>query len=80
MNFYGCTTLWLLIPILKLCFQRCNGPERQKMLTVINDYYGYTKYFKCGIFCTTPEKKHYEISVKFKVQHLPTGNPLIQVQ
>ena len=33
------------IPILKLYIrlgiQRCNGPERHEMLTVINAYYGY---------------------------------------
>ena len=23
-----------------LCFQRCGGPERHQMLTVINGYYG----------------------------------------
>ena len=31
---YGCTTL-------ELCIQRCNDPERNEMLTVINAYYGY---------------------------------------
>ena len=76
---YGCTTLWLLIPILKLCIWRYNGPERLEMLTVLNDYYGYTKYFKFGILYQS-RLKHYEINVMFKVQHLPTGEPLIQVQ
>ena len=46
-TFYGCG-------ILKLCFQRCDGLKRHQMLTLINDYYGYTKYFKFGIFCTNP--------------------------
>ena len=46
-TFYGCR-------ILKLSFWRCNGLEKHQMLTVINDYYGYIKYFKFGIFCTNP--------------------------
>ena len=48
-------TLKLLIAILKLCIWGCNGPERNQMLTVINDYNGYMKYFKFGIFCTNPD-------------------------
>ena len=44
--------LWLSILILKLCIQRCNGPERHEMLTVINAYYGYMKYCKFVVFCT----------------------------
>ena len=31
---YSCTTL-------KLCIQRCDGPGRHEMLTIINTYYGY---------------------------------------
>ena len=49
-------TIWLSILILKICIRRCNGPERHEMLTIINDYYGYTKYFKFGIFCTNPDQ------------------------
>ena len=26
---------------IQLCIQRCDGPERHEMLTVINAYYGY---------------------------------------
>ena len=44
----------MVIVILKLCFQRCDGPERHQMLTVINDYYGYMKYSKFGIFSMEP--------------------------
>ena len=33
-EFYSCT-------ILKLCIQRCDGPERHEMLTVFDAYYGY---------------------------------------
>ena len=44
--------LCLSILILKLCIQRCDGPERHEMLTVINAYYGYMKYCKFVIFCT----------------------------
>ena len=44
--------LCLLIIILKLCIQRCDGPERHEMLTVINAYYGYMKYCRSVIFCT----------------------------
>ena len=44
--------LYLSVLILKLCIQRCDGPERHEMLTVINAYYGYYKYCKFVIFCT----------------------------
>ena len=71
---YGCTTVWLPILILKTCIRRCDGPERHEMLTVLNDYYGCTKCFIVPIQIKTL------IGVKFKVQHLPTYNPLIQVQ
>ena len=52
---YGCMTIWLSILMLKLCIQRCNGPERHEMLTITNYYYGYTKYSKFSIFCTNPD-------------------------
>ena len=26
---------------IQLCIQRCDGPERHEILTVINAYYGY---------------------------------------
>ena len=36
---------YVSIPMLKLCIQlgiqRCDGPERHEMLTVINVYYSY---------------------------------------
>ena len=54
-TFYSCMTLKLLIPILKLYVWRCDGFERLQMLTVINNYYGYMKYFKSGIFCIIPD-------------------------
>ena len=54
---YGCTTIWLSILILKLCIQRCDGPERHEMLAVLNDNYGCTECFKFGIFCTNPDLK-----------------------
>ena len=44
--------LWLSILILMLCFQRCDGPVKHEMLTVINAYYDYMKYCKFVIFCT----------------------------
>ena len=52
---YNCMTIWLSILILKLCIHRCDGPERHEMLTIINNYYGYTKCFKFGMFCTNPD-------------------------
>ena len=48
-NFTKCTIM--VVATLKLYFQRCDGPERHQMFTVINDYYSYTKYSKFGIFC-----------------------------
>ena len=44
----------LLVLILQLCIQRCNGLERLQMLTVINAYCGYVKYCKFATFCTSP--------------------------
>ena len=52
---YGCMTIWLSILILKLCIWRCDGSERHEILTITNDYYGYTKYFKFGLFYTNPD-------------------------
>ena len=42
--------LWLSILILKTCIQKCDGPERHEMLTVLNDYYGCTKCFKFAMY------------------------------
>ena len=58
-EFYGCTTL-------KLCSQRCDGPERHEMLTVINAYYGYCKILQV---CQVLHYTSFNINVKFKVQH-----------
>ena len=62
--------LYTSIPMLKLCIwlgtQRCNGPERHEMLTVINAYYGYCRILQV---CQILHYPSININVKFKVQH-----------
>ena len=86
LNFYGCTVecinsnakaiyIWLGI-------WRCDGPERCRMLTVMNAYYGYYEILLiCLIlhrfirFCIDSSDfvlihlSSFNINIKFKVQH-----------
>ena len=55
MNFAKCELLRLYNSNIKDLYSEVHGPERHEMLTVLNDYYGCTKCFKFGIFCTNPD-------------------------
>ena len=41
LNFYGCTVEYINSNAKAIYIQRCDGPERHRMLTVINAYYDY---------------------------------------
>ena len=41
LNFYGCTAQYINSNAKAIHIQRYDGPERHRMLTVINAYYGY---------------------------------------
>ena len=49
-----------------LGIQRCDGPERLEMLTVINAYYVYYEILQV---CQILNYTSFNINVKFKVQH-----------
>ena len=54
----------------------CDGPERHRMLTVINAYYSYYEILQVVRFCT-----NLALMCKCKAQSstFSTGNPLIQM-
>ena len=41
LNFYGCTVEYINSNAKAIYIWRCDGPERHRMLKVINAYYGY---------------------------------------
>ena len=60
------TSIPMLKPYIRLSSQRCDGPGRHEMLTVINAYYGYYEILQV---CQILHYTSFNINIKFKVQH-----------